>query len=122
MDLSCELQKSPAEFLDAVLDFGQVLFSRGKHDARDVAFFGLVAVDGFLGKFYRVPVEVADRAALDLAAGRKYLVGDVPAAVAVRCDLLMEHLVQKGKYKNLLMTLTDSADEIVKTILEFREK
>ena len=36
--------------------------------------------------------------------------------------LLMEHLVQKGKYKNLLMTLTDSTDEIVKTILEFREK
>ena len=36
--------------------------------------------------------------------------------------LLMEHLVQKGKYKNLLMTLTDSTDEIVKTILDFRNK
>lgn len=36
--------------------------------------------------------------------------------------LLMEHLVQKGKYKNLLMTLTDSTDEIVKTILNFRNQ
>jgi predicted Rossmann-fold nucleotide-binding protein len=34
--------------------------------------------------------------------------------------LLMEHLVKTGKYKNLLMTLTDSTDEIVKTILAFR--
>lgn len=35
--------------------------------------------------------------------------------------LLMDHLVQKGKYKNLLMTLTDSTEEIVKTILTFRK-
>ena len=34
--------------------------------------------------------------------------------------LLMEHLVKTGKYKNLLMSLTDSTDEIVKTILDFR--
>ena len=34
---------------------------------------------------------------------------------------LMQHLIEKGKYKNLLMTLTDSTEEIVKTILEFRE-
>lgn len=34
---------------------------------------------------------------------------------------LMQHLIAKGKYKNLLMTLTDSTDEIVKTILEFRK-
>ena len=36
--------------------------------------------------------------------------------------LLMEHLVKTGKYKNMLMSLTDSTDEIVKTILEFRQK
>ena len=36
--------------------------------------------------------------------------------------LLMEHLVKKEKYKNLLMTLTDSTDEIVHTILDFRNK
>ena len=36
--------------------------------------------------------------------------------------LLMEHLVKKGKYKNLLMSLTDSIEEIVKTILEFQHK
>jgi hypothetical protein len=36
--------------------------------------------------------------------------------------LLMEHLVKTGKYKNLLMSLTDSTDEIVKTILEFRNQ
>ena len=36
--------------------------------------------------------------------------------------LLMSHLVKKEKYKNLLMTLTDSTDEIVKTILAFRNK
>lgn len=34
--------------------------------------------------------------------------------------LLMEHLIKKERYKNLLMTLTDSTDEIVKTILDFR--
>ena len=34
---------------------------------------------------------------------------------------LMQHRIAKGKYKNLLMTLTDSTDEIVKTILEFRK-
>ena len=33
---------------------------------------------------------------------------------------LMQHLIEKGKYKNLLMTLTDSTDEIVKTILDFQ--
>ncbi len=47
---------------------------------------------------------------------KKYWTEDMPVY------LLMEHLIQKGKYKNLLMTLTDSTDEIVKTILEFREK
>ena len=36
--------------------------------------------------------------------------------------LLMEHLVKKEKYKNLLMTLTDSTDEIVRTILDFQNK
>ena len=35
---------------------------------------------------------------------------------------LMEHLVEKGKYKNLLMTLTDSIEEIVHTILTFRNE
>ena len=35
---------------------------------------------------------------------------------------LMEHLVKTGKYKNLLMSLTDSTEEIVKTILDFRMK
>ena len=35
---------------------------------------------------------------------------------------LMQHLVDKGKYKNLLMTLTDSSDEIVKVLLDFRNK
>ena len=34
--------------------------------------------------------------------------------------LLMEHLVKTGKYKNLLMSLTDSTEEIIKTILDFR--
>lgn len=34
---------------------------------------------------------------------------------------LMQHLIAKGKYKNLLMTLTDSTEETVKTILEFRK-
>jgi predicted Rossmann-fold nucleotide-binding protein len=36
--------------------------------------------------------------------------------------LLMEHLVKKDKYKNLLMSLTDSTEEIVKVILEFQQK
>ena len=35
---------------------------------------------------------------------------------------LMEHLIEKGKYKNLLTTLTDSTKEIVKTILDFRNQ
>ena len=35
---------------------------------------------------------------------------------------LMKHLVEKGKYKNLLMSITDSTDEIVKTILDFQHQ
>ena len=35
---------------------------------------------------------------------------------------LMKHLIEKGKYKNLLTTLTDSTEEIVSTILNFRNQ
>ena len=35
---------------------------------------------------------------------------------------LMKHLIDKGKYKNLLMTLTDSQEEIIKALLDFRNK
>lgn len=35
---------------------------------------------------------------------------------------LMQHLITHGKYKNLLLTLSDAPDEIVKTILDFRHK
>lgn len=35
---------------------------------------------------------------------------------------LMQHLITKEKYKNLLLTLSDATDEIVKTILDFRNK
>jgi hypothetical protein len=35
---------------------------------------------------------------------------------------LMEHLIKKEKYKNLLTTLTDSTEEIVSTILNFRNQ
>ena len=35
---------------------------------------------------------------------------------------LMEHLIEKGKYKNLLTSLTDSTEEIVNTILNFRNQ
>ena len=34
---------------------------------------------------------------------------------------LLKHLVKKGKYKNLLLTLTDSNEEIIKTLLDFRK-
>jgi len=33
---------------------------------------------------------------------------------------LLKHLVKKGKYKNLLLTLTDSNTEIIETLLNFR--
>ena len=35
---------------------------------------------------------------------------------------LMEHLIEKGKYKNLLTSLTDSTEEIVSTILNFQNQ
>lgn len=35
---------------------------------------------------------------------------------------LLQTLMQKGEYKNLLLSLTDDEDEIVKTLIEFREK
>ena len=35
---------------------------------------------------------------------------------------LMEHLIEKGKYKNLLTSLTDSTEEVVSTILNFRNQ
>lgn len=33
---------------------------------------------------------------------------------------LLKHLVNKGKYKNLLLSLTDSNEEIIKTLIDFR--
>ena len=33
---------------------------------------------------------------------------------------LLKHLSKKGKYKNLLLTLTDSNEEIIQTLLDFR--
>ena len=33
---------------------------------------------------------------------------------------LMQYLIEKGKYNNLLLSITDSVDEIVKTIEDFR--
>ncbi len=33
---------------------------------------------------------------------------------------LMQHLMKEGKYKNLLITLSDSIDEMVNTLLDFR--
>lgn len=33
---------------------------------------------------------------------------------------LMQHLCSKGKYRNLLISLTDSTDEAVKTIIDFK--
>ncbi len=35
---------------------------------------------------------------------------------------LMQHLIKEGKYQNLLLTLTDSTDEIVETMLTFRNR
>lgn len=35
---------------------------------------------------------------------------------------LMQHLMAKGKYKNLLLTLSDTTEEILRTILDFRNK
>lgn len=35
---------------------------------------------------------------------------------------LMQHLMAMGKYRNLLLTLTDSTDEIVRIILDFQNK
>ncbi len=34
---------------------------------------------------------------------------------------LMQHLMKKGKYRNLLITLSDSTEEIVNTLLNFRD-
>lgn len=47
---------------------------------------------------------------------KRYWTEDMPVY------LLMEHLVKTGKYQNLMMTITDSTDEIVKNILEFRNQ
>lgn len=35
---------------------------------------------------------------------------------------LFKHLLRTGKYKNLLMTLTDDPDDVIKTLMEFRSK
>lgn len=35
---------------------------------------------------------------------------------------LLHHLMESGHYNNLLLTLTDSSDEVVKTFIEFRDK
>lgn len=33
---------------------------------------------------------------------------------------LMEHLVEKGKYKNLLLSITDSIENVIETIIDFK--
>jgi predicted Rossmann-fold nucleotide-binding protein len=33
---------------------------------------------------------------------------------------LLKHLVKKGKYKNLLLSITDSNEEIIQTLIDFR--
>ena len=35
---------------------------------------------------------------------------------------LMQYLIEKGKYNNLLLSITDSIDEIVSTIEDFRDQ
>ena len=35
---------------------------------------------------------------------------------------LMEHLMETGKYKNLLLTVTDDIDEVVATLKDFAER
>lgn len=35
---------------------------------------------------------------------------------------LMEHLVEKGKYKNLMLSITDSIENIIETIITFKSK
>lgn len=35
---------------------------------------------------------------------------------------LMTHLIDKGKYNNLLLSITDRIEDIVNTINEFRNK
>jgi predicted Rossmann-fold nucleotide-binding protein len=35
---------------------------------------------------------------------------------------LMQYLIEKGKYNNLLLSITDSVDEIVSTIEDFRDQ
>ena len=47
--------------------------------------------------------------------GREYWTEEMPVY------LLLDHLLKKGKYKNLLLTLTDEIDEIVEKCLAFSD-
>ena len=46
--------------------------------------------------------------------GEKYWTEEMPVYK------LMEHLVNKGKYKNLLLSITDSIEQVINTITEFK--
>ena len=46
--------------------------------------------------------------------GEKYWTEEMPVYK------LMEHLANKGKYKNLLLSITDSIEQVINTITEFK--
>lgn len=48
--------------------------------------------------------------------GREYWTSEMPVY------RLLKHLEERGRYKNLLLTLTDEREEIVKTLTDFSEK
>ena len=48
--------------------------------------------------------------------GKEFWTGEMPV------NRLMQYLIEKGKYNNLLLSITDSVDEIVSTIEGFRDQ
>jgi hypothetical protein len=48
--------------------------------------------------------------------GREYWTSEMPVY------RLLKHLEERGRYKNLLLTLTDDREEIIRTLTDFSEK
>ena len=48
--------------------------------------------------------------------GKRFWTEEIPVYT------LLEHLMETGKYKNLLLTLTDDIDEVVATLKAFSQQ
>ncbi|MDO4993951.1 MAG: hypothetical protein Q4E32_02985 [Bacteroidales bacterium] len=88
-----------------------------------LAFGGLIYAPGSAGTMQEIFQEAVQNHYLSFGfsspmifLGRQYWTEEMPAYT------FLTHLVETGKYKNLLLTLSDDTEDIINTLLEFQTK